>query len=86
MAAALAENGGIGYNNGLPWSIPGDWEYFEYVTTKSYGGLKVVYSNDLEWNNVVVMGRMSFESKPMLSIPLANRLNIVVSKNKDYKL
>ncbi|CAO3622581.1 unnamed protein product [Mucor hiemalis] len=34
MAAALAENGGIGYKNGLPWSIPGDWEYFENVTTK----------------------------------------------------
>lgn len=86
MAAALAENGGIGYKNGLPWSIPGDWEYFENVTTKSYGGQKVVYNHAAEWSSICIMGRLSFESRPMLSEPLANRLNIVVSKDTEYKL
>lgn len=86
MAAALAENGGIGYKNGLPWSIPGDWEYFENVTTKSYGDQKYQYTDATEWSNVVVMGRLSYESRPMLREPLANRYNIIVSRNPDYKL
>jgi dihydrofolate reductase len=86
MAAALAENGGIGYENGLPWSIPGDWEYFENVTTKSYGSEQYVYKIATEWHNVVILGRLSYESRPMLCEPLANRYNIIVSRNPNYKL
>lgn len=84
MAAALAENGGIGYKNGLPWSIPGDWKYFENTTTKSYGEQKYVHKSPIEWSNVVVLGRHSFESRPMLREPLENRYNIVVSRNSEY--
>jgi dihydrofolate reductase len=86
MAAALAKNGGIGYKNGLPWSIPGDWEYFQNITTKAYGDQKVIYESATEWNNVVILGRLSYESRPMLSEPLENRFNIVVSRNTEYKL
>ncbi|KAG2208676.1 hypothetical protein INT47_007775 [Mucor saturninus] len=84
MAAALAENGGIGYKNGLPWSIPGDWSYFENTTKKSYGQEKYVHKEATEWSNVVIMGRHSFEARPMLKEPLANRYNIVVSRNPHY--
>lgn len=86
MAAALAENGGIGYKNGLPWSIPGDWSYFENITTKSYGPEQCVHNEATEWSNVVIIGRHSFESRPMLKEPLANRYNIVVSRNPEYDL
>ncbi|KAI8083604.1 dihydrofolate reductase-like domain-containing protein [Thamnidium elegans] len=81
MAAALASNGGIGYKKGLPWSIPGDWQYFEDVTTKSYGDSE---SRSDEWSNVVILGRHSYEARPMLGEPLANRYNIVVSRNLEY--
>lgn len=85
MAAALAENGGIGYKNGLPWSIPGDWQYFEHTTTKSYGDEKQhIHKDPTEWSNVVILGRLSFEARPMLKEPLANRYNIVVSRNPEY--
>ncbi|KAI8982126.1 dihydrofolate reductase-like domain-containing protein [Mycotypha africana] len=87
MAAALKENGGIGYNNALPWNIPGDWKYFEETTTKSYGD--VVFDNvrsSTDWNNIVIMGRRTFEAHPMLGVPLANRYNIIISGNKDYNV
>lgn len=86
MAAAIAENGGIGFKNGLPWNIPGDWSYFENTTTKSYGDQKHVHKNPTDWCNVVIMGRYSFEARPMLKEPLANRYNIIVSRNPEYDL
>ncbi|KAI8075372.1 dihydrofolate reductase-like domain-containing protein [Gilbertella persicaria] len=82
MAAALAHNGGIGYKNGLPWSIPGDWEYFERVTTKSFDDNK----HYEDYNNVIILGRYTFESRPMCSVPLLSRYNIVVSRNPTYKI
>lgn len=86
MAAALAENGGIGYGNGLPWSIPGDWMFFENITTKSYGDQKRTYNDATEWTNTIIIGRRSYESRPMCSVPLFNRYNIVVSSNPEYKV
>ncbi|KAI9249872.1 dihydrofolate reductase-like domain-containing protein [Sporodiniella umbellata] len=83
MAAAFADSGGIGIKNRLPWSIPGDWEYFEKVTTKSYGDQNL---DDLkDWNNIVIMGRKSYEASPMCKIPLANRHNIILSREKSYE-
>ncbi|KAI9473552.1 MAG: dihydrofolate reductase [Benjaminiella poitrasii] len=88
MAAALAKDGGIGYDNGLPWSIPGDWLYFEKVTTKPYvgNGSSQVFEDVTDWSNVVIMGRRSFEARPMLSVPLFNRYNIVISRNPDFDI
>jgi dihydrofolate reductase len=86
MAAALVDNGGIGNDNGLPWSIPGDWQFFENVTTKSYGDQRQTFEDTTEWTNVIITGRQSFESRPMLSKPLFNRFNIVVSRNPNYKM
>ena len=90
MAAALAKNGGIGYHHALPWHIPGDWSYFERVTTKpyhnaSYNDPDNDHLSETDYYNVVVLGRQTFESKPMSGIPLENRFNIVVSRNPDYK-
>ncbi|KAI8369200.1 dihydrofolate reductase [Choanephora cucurbitarum] len=90
MAAALAKNGGIGYRHALPWHIPGDWSYFERVTTKPYRNAPykdshIDHLSGADYYNVVILGRQTFESKPMSGIPLENRFNIVVSKNPDYK-
>ncbi|KAI8146616.1 dihydrofolate reductase-like domain-containing protein [Fennellomyces sp. T-0311] len=81
MAAALASSWGIGKDQDLPWSIPVDSAYLEQITTKPY---TVGSTND--WHNVVVMGRLSWESVPMKKIPMPRRFNVVISRDPSYKL
>ena len=61
--AAVADNGVIGNRGKLPWNIPADLQRFKALTT----------------NNIVLMGRKTFES--IGGQPLPNRFNIVVSKS-----
>lgn len=58
----------IGINGHLPWNLPNDMKRFKDLTT----------------NNVIVMGRKTYESFP--NGPLPNRLNIVISRDKDYQV
>jgi dihydrofolate reductase len=67
LIAAVSKNGVIGVDNKLPWYIPQDLKRFKELTT----------------NNVVIMGRKTYES---IGKPLPNRLNIVVSRNKDLEI
>lgn len=53
----------IGINNTIPWNIPEDLALFRKKTL----------------NNIVIMGRKTFES---IKKPLPNRINIVITKNK----
>jgi len=53
---------GIGKYNAIPWYNPVDLKNFKRLTT----------------NNVVVMGRKTWDSLPIQ--PLPNRLNIIISK------
>ncbi|CAO3629376.1 unnamed protein product [Cunninghamella blakesleeana] len=100
IAAALAHNGGIGYQQDLPWKIPGDWEWFQKITTKSYlnnSNINNNNNNDIslkekkspllekdDWHNIVILGRLTWESIPMQRKPLHNRHNIVVSSQPTY--
>ncbi|WP_125767919.1 dihydrofolate reductase [Companilactobacillus furfuricola] len=59
-------NQNIGINGHLPWNLPNDMKRFKDLTT----------------NNVIVMGRKTYESFP--NGPLPNRLNIVISRDKNY--
>jgi dihydrofolate reductase len=62
LIVACDPKGGIGYNNKLPWSnIQGDLPRFKHLTA----------------NQVVVMGRNTWESLPKK--PLLGRLNFVVT-------
>jgi len=63
IIAAVAENNVIGANGNLPFKQKDDLLRFKFLTT----------------NNVVIMGRKTFES--MGSKPLPNRTNIVISHN-----
>ena len=58
---AVDNNWGIGYNGELLEKIPEDMKYFKELTT----------------NNVVVMGRKTWDSLPKK--PLPNRLNMVIT-------
>jgi len=63
---AQDENGLIGKNGVLPWHLPDDLQFFKQMTE----------------NNVVVMGRTTFEGMDKKLLP--NRQTIVLTSNKDY--
>ena len=66
LIVAMNMNGCIGSNNTIPWHLPEDLKHFRELTE----------------NNIVIMGRNTFESLP--NGPLKNRLNIVISTRLDY--
>jgi len=68
MIAAISENKVIGNKGKLPWHIPEDMKRFKELTT----------------GNIVIMGRKTYESLPEKYRPLPNRINIVVTRNKNY--
>ena len=57
----------IGKDNQLLYKLPSDLKHFKKITT----------------NNVVIMGRKTFESLPIK--PLPNRVNIVITRDKNFK-
>ncbi|KAJ7393968.1 hypothetical protein OS493_003639 [Desmophyllum pertusum] len=69
---AVAQNGGIGKNNTLPWKLHGDMKFFSHLT-------KVVSAEGKQ--NAVIMGRKTWESIPEKYRPLPHRLNILLSRN-----
>ena len=68
LIAALSKNRVIGKNNDLPWHLPDDMKYF-MQTTKGHH---------------VIMGRKNYDSIPEKFRPLPNRINIVVTRQKDF--
>lgn len=66
----------IGQNNELLNRIPEDLKLFKIVTTN------VDIDNSLG-KNVVVMGRRTWYSLPQNNRPLKNRINIVLTNNKE---
>lgn len=73
MIVAFCKNRGMGYKNKLPWHISKELKYFKRKTTRGD-------------NNVVIMGRNTWDSLPKK--PLENRKNIILSQtlnNDDLK-
>lgn len=62
---AASENNVIGKDNKIPWHLPADMRYFKKLTT----------------DNVVIMGRKTFDS---LGKPLQNRVNIVITRQESF--
>ena len=69
LVAAVARNGIIGRDGGLPWNIPEDMAHFKAVTA---GG-------------TVVMGRSTWQSIPPRFQPLPGRRNIVMSRQAVFE-
>lgn len=69
---AVADNGGIGKNNSLPWKLHGDMKFFSHLTSEVSTEGK---------QNAVIMGRKTWESIPEKYRPLPHRLNVLLSKN-----
>jgi dihydrofolate reductase len=72
IIVAATKSNGIGHKGRLPWHLSQDMAYFKAVTAAS--------------NNAVIMGRKTWESIPMTRRPLVNRINLVISRDPDYKL
>lgn len=70
LIVATDENNLIGNNNQLPWHLPADLTHFKKLTE----------------GNIVVMGRKTYESLPEKFRPLPNRENIVLSRQKHFKI
>jgi dihydrofolate reductase len=69
LVAAVAKNGVIGKNNDLPWHLPDDMKFFMETTRNHY----------------VILGRKNYESLPKKYKPLPNRINIIVTRQKDFE-
>lgn len=70
MIAAVAENGVIGKDNDLVWSLPDDMKYFMNTTKGHY----------------IILGRKNYDSLPPKYRPLPNRTNVVVTRQKELDL
>ena len=81
LIVAHDEKLGIGKDNKLPWHIKEDIEIFRNITTE-----QLHKDEQDEIKNVVIMGRKTWESLPSNYKPLPNRINVVLSKDPQYKL
>ena len=68
LIVAMDSERGIGKNNDLMWHLPADMQFFR-ETTKGH---------------IVVMGRKNYDSIPEKFRPLPGRLNVVLTRNKDF--
>jgi dihydrofolate reductase len=69
LVAAVARNGVIGRDGGVPWHLPEDLAHFKRLTT----------------GHAVVMGRKTWESIPERFRPLPDRRNVVVTRNPVWR-
>jgi dihydrofolate reductase len=60
---------GIGKNNDLMWHLPFDMKFFKEMTV----------------GHIVVMGRKNWDSIPTRFRPLSDRVNVVLTRNKNFK-
>jgi len=77
IIAAIDEENGIGRNNDLAWDIPSDLKYFNEITRTT---------SNPDFKNAVIMGRKTWESIPAQFRPLRHRLNIILTRNSEYKI
>lgn len=74
LILACTLDGGIGYNNDIPWDIPQEIRKFKKITTTC---------TSLDKMNAVIMGRKTWES---IGRPLPDRLNIVITTDYKYRI
>ncbi len=76
LIAAMDSEHGIGKSGRLPWSLPGDLKHFKSITTQRAHPQK---------QNMVLMGRKTWDSIPEKFRPLPERINAVLSRKPDLK-
>lgn len=76
IIVAVDQNLGIGKEGQLPWKLKKEMKYFAATTTKTTNPKK---------QNMVIMGRTTWESLGPKYQPLKNRKNIILTSQKDFK-
>ncbi|OAF71814.1 hypothetical protein A3Q56_00434 [Intoshia linei] len=76
ILARCKANDGIGFKGSLPWSISQDMKFFQKKTKK----VDSCHENLPNYQNAVIMGRITWESIPEKFKPLHDRFNIILSK------
>ena len=69
---ACTFEGGIGYNNCIPWDIKSELYLFKQITG----------NKDHEKLNAIIMGRKTWDSLPHK--PLKDRLNIIITSDNKF--
>lgn len=72
VVVAMDRAGGIARNGDMPWHLPEDLKYFAKLTTG-------------EGDDVVIMGRKTWETIPDRYRPLPRRRNLVITRQDDYQ-
>lgn len=67
LIVATTENGVIGKDGDMPWSMPADLKHFQKVTTRGE-------------SNIVLMGRKTYDS---IGMALPGRTNYVITRNRN---
>ena len=70
LITATCEGNGIGINNDLPWRLKQEMAYFTRMTTTTVDERK---------QNIMIMGRRTWESTPECERPLPGRVSLVLS-------
>lgn len=68
LIAAVSENNVIGKDNKLIWRLPADMKFFKEKTL----------------DHCIITGRKNYESIPEKFRPLPGRINIIVTRNKNF--
>lgn len=66
---AVDEDDGLGREGSIPWHVPQDLKNFRLITTRG------------DNENIVIMGRKTWDSIPEMFKPLKGRVNIVISRD-----
>jgi len=76
IIVAVDKNFGIGKEGKMPWAFSKEMKHFKDTT---------LATEDAEKQNMVIMGRTTWESIPGKYRPLQGRRNAVLTSNKEYK-
>jgi len=76
IIVAVEKNNGIGLKNHLPWKLPKEMKYFSDTTKKTEDPAK---------QNMVIMGRSTWEALGPKYQPLPERRNVVLTRQDDYQ-